>query len=321
MKKALYVGVAVLLATAVFAGCTKKEAPGGTASAKSVAKIKIGYLNSNDNDTWLSYLKDEFIAYFADKPQYELLFENGQDDVVRQNDQVNSMIVNGVKALVVNPINTTAVGPITKAAADAGIPLVYVNRNPFSDGTLPPNVYYVGSDSIVGGRIQMEEMGKILGGHGEVCILMGRLDNEAAIERTVGNEQIIAEEFPDIKVLAKETGNWARDQGLDVTQKWLTAYPTLTAILSNNDEMALGAIEACRTAGRADVVVMGIDATPDAKAAIKDGRMAATVLQDAAGQGQGAAEYVHKVLNGEKPEPINWVPYVLINLENLSLFP
>jgi inositol transport system substrate-binding protein len=315
MKRVLSACMVVLMAAAglSLAGCQKKEGAAG-------ARIKIGYLNSNDNDTWLSYLKDEFTAYFNDKPQYQLLFENGTEDVLRQNDQANAMIVQGVKALVVNPINTGAVEPITKAAAEAKIPLIYVNRNPYKDGNFPPNVYYVGSDSVIAGRLQMEEMGKVLGGKGNVVIIMGMLSTEAAIDRTRGVEEIIAEKYPAVKVLAKETGNWARDQGLTVAQNMLTAYPDLQAILSNNDEMALGALEAIRTAGRTGIVVMGTDGTPDAYAAVRDGRMAATVLQDASGQGRGAADYAHRLMSGEKLESINWVPYVLVNKDNLSQY-
>jgi inositol transport system substrate-binding protein len=311
MKKMACVFVVVLMAmSGLFAG--------GQQSGEG--KIKIGYLNSNDNDTWLSYLKDEFISYFNDKPQYELLFENGQDDVVRQSDQASAMIVKGAKILVVIPIDSNSVEPITRTAADAKVPMIYLNRNPYLGRTFPPNVYYVGSDSKISGILQMEEMGKALGGKGNICILMGRLDHEAAVNRTAGNEEVIANKYPNIKILAKEVGAWYRDQGLTVTQNLLTAYPDLQGIVSNNDEMALGAIEAARSAGRAGIVVIGIDGTPDAYAAIKDGRMAATVMQDAAGQGRGAAEYVHRIYSGERVALILDVPYVLVNRDNLSQY-
>jgi inositol transport system substrate-binding protein len=150
---------------------------------------------------------------------------------------------------------------------------------------------------------------------------MGKLDNEGAIKRTEGNESVIAEKYPNIKVLAKETGNWQRDQGLTLTENWLTTYgDKLNGILANNDEMALGAVKALQAAGREDVYVMGVDAIPDALDAVKDGSLTATVLQDAVGQGRGATEVIHKALLGQKPDSVTWVPFVLITPENLADF-
>jgi inositol transport system substrate-binding protein len=167
----------------------------------------------------------------------------------------------------------------------------------------------------------MEAMGKVLNGQGGVCVLMGKLDNEGAILRTQGNEDTIKAKFPNIKVLAKETGNWQRDQGMSLTENWLTTYgDNLKGILGNNDEMALGAVEALRAAGRTDVFVMGVDAIPDALTAVENGSLAATVLQDAKGQGQGAGEAAHKALSKQSQDSIKWVPFVLIDKSNLAQY-
>ena len=182
-------------------------------------------------------------------------------------------------------------------------------------------MYYVGSQEIVAGTLQMEAMGKLLNGQGGVCILIGKLDNEGAILRTQGNEDTIKSKFPGIRVLAKETGNWQRDQGMSLTENWLTTYGRdLNGILGNNDEMALGAVEALKAAGRTDVIVMGVDAIPDARAAVGNGSLAATVLQDAAGQGRGSAEAVFNALSGQSQPSINWVPFVLIDKNNLAQY-
>jgi inositol transport system substrate-binding protein len=150
---------------------------------------------------------------------------------------------------------------------------------------------------------------------------MGKLDNEGAILRTQGNEDTIKEKFPNIRVLAKETGNWQRDQGMSLTENWITTYGNnLNGILGNNDEMALGAIEALKAAGRTDVVVMGVDRIPDAITAVKNGSMAATVLQDAVGQGRGAAEAAYKALQGQSQPSINWVPFVLVDKNNIAQY-
>jgi inositol transport system substrate-binding protein len=315
MKKGLcLIAVITLIAAGLFA-------KGSSQSGGTKGKILVGYVITNMNDTFQGYILEEFRKFYADKLDYELMVQDAQEDVVKQQDHVNNMISQGVKALVVVPVNTSAMAPITKAAQDAKIPLVYVNRNPFGEAAPPANIYYVGSQEIIAGRFQGEAMGQLLNGQGGVAILMGKLDNEGAILRTQGNEDVFKEQYPGIQVLAKETGNWQRDQGLSLTENWITTYGSnLKGILGNNDEMALGAVEALRSAGRTDVIVMGVDAIPDARTAVANGTLAATVLQDAVGQGRGAAEVAYKAVRGESQQAVNWVPFVLINKDNIAQY-
>jgi inositol transport system substrate-binding protein len=313
MKKTMcLIAVFVLVAAGLFAG-------GGAAKG---GKTQVGFVSCNLNDPFQGYVLDAFKEFFADKPEFELLVQDAREDTVQQKDQVDNLISQGVKALVVVPVDTSAVQPITSAATQAKIPLVYVNRNPFGEGTPPANVYYVGSQEVIAGQLQGEAMGKLLNGQGAVCILMGILSNEGALKRTEGNEGVLKSKYPGIQVLAKEAGNWQRDQGLNITQNWITAYGSrLKGILANNDEMALGAIEALKTANRTDVIVMGVDAIPDGKAAVRNGTMSATVLQDAVGQGRGAAEAAYKALRGEKQDSVKWIPFVYIDKSNIAQYP
>jgi len=309
----------VITAFAVFVFAASVFAAGGKES--SGKKIKIGYCINNFNDTFQTYIVDAIKAYLADKPEVEFLTADGQEDVIIQQDQVNSLITKGVNALIVVPVDTSAMAPITRAAANAGIPLCYVNRNPFPDGKVPPNVYYVGPKEITAGEIQMEYIGKKLNGKGGIAILQGALSVEGAVKRTEGNEKIIAEKFPGIKVLAKESAKWQRDQAMAVMENWLTAYgASLNAVLANNDEMALGAMRVLKHAGRTDIFVMGIDATPDARNAIKAGDLTGSVLQDAKAQGEGAIGKILKVLKKEQVEIVTWVPFKLVTPENVKEF-
>jgi len=311
MKKIIVLLVLVLCFTGiVFAGGQKDSGTDG---------FTIGFVSNNFNDTFQTYINKAAEDFVNETEGLNITFGDAQEDVIKQQDLANTFIAKGIDALIVVPVDTSAMDPITKAAKEAGIPLCYVNRNPFGTGAAPDGVYYVGSQEIVAGELQMEYVGKLLKGEGSVAILMGKLDNEGAIKRTEGNEKVIKDKFPNIKVIAKETGNWQRDQGMTLTENWLTAYgKSLKAILANNDEMALGAVEALKAADRTDIFVVGVDAIPDAKAAVENGSLAATVLQDAVGQGKGAAELLYKVLNGEKPEQITWIPFVLITPENIS---
>ncbi|MDR0597232.1 MAG: substrate-binding domain-containing protein [Treponema sp.] len=311
MKKTL--GVLLVLVAAAsglfLAGCRKNEAGGS-------GKTLVAFARSESNDTWLSYLHDAFAAEFAGRPEYEILWSDGQNDVTRQQDNVNAAISQGAKAIVVVPIDTSSVSPIIRAAREAGIPLVFVNRNPFVSSPPPEGVYYCGSDSVVAGRQQMEYLGGLMGGSGEIAILMGQLNHEAAQDRTRGVREIITEKYPAIRVVAEQTGNWMRNEGVNVVENWLTAYPNLKAIAANNDEMAMGALVAVESAGRQGILIAGTDGNPDAVQAIKNGKLSCSVFQNAKGQGAGAAEYVIRALEGEAMESIKWVPYELITAKN-----
>ncbi len=313
MKKILALMLVLVLALGL-AACGS----GSDTEDPAADTVKVGYSCNNFNDTFQTYIVDAAMLKAAEAG-LTLDVQDAQEDVIKQQDQVKAMIEQGVAALIVVPVDTSAMGPITDAAAEAGIPLVYVNRNPFGEGELPENVYYVGSQEIDAGKFQAEYLKDLLPDGGGVGILQGILSNEGALKRTEGNEESLA--GTNFTILAKESGNWQRDQGLTLTENWLTAYgDKLNAILANNDEMALGAVQALQAAGRTDVVVMGVDAIPDARNAVADGTLAATVLQDAEGQGGGAVGVVSAVLGGEAVEPVTWVPFVLITPENIADF-
>lgn len=314
MKKSLLLMLIAIMV--LVSGC------GGGATTEPAAEegIKIGYSCSNLNDTGQTYIVAGAKEY-ADANGITIDVQDAQEDEVKQQDQVKAMIEQGVDALIVVPVITDAMGPITDAAKEAGIPLVYVNRNPFKDAEIPEGVYYVGSYDIVAGRLQAEELVKVAGEKFNVAILMGILSNEGAVSRTEGNNEVFAK-YPGIKVLAQETGNWQRDQGMSLTENWLTAYGAdLNAIVANNDEMALGAIQALTAAGRTDVIVMGIDAIPDAIAAIEAGTMKASILQDLHGQGKAAAELSKQIIDGATPaEQAVWLDFVPVTPENYKDF-
>lgn len=339
MKKTLAMLLVLLLAVGLFAACSAEPKASESAAEESTAEtvapdeseeaetseaagdtFTIGYVCNNFNDTFQVYVKD---AAKAKAEELGLVFKeaDSQEDTIKQQDQVKAFIVEGVDALIVVPVSTDATEPITEAAEDAGIPLVYVNRNPFGED-VPDGSYYVGSQEIIAGQMQADFIGEQLGGEGKVCILEGKLDNEGAIKRTEGNTSTFEEKYPGIEVLGIEVGDWQRDQGLEITENWLTAYGNdIDAILANNDEMALGALQCLVNAGRDDVLVVGVDFIPDAKASIQqEGGMDASVLQDAVGQGEGAVNVVNDVLTKGSAEKLTWIPFVLITPENVDQY-
>lgn len=314
MRKFFVTGSLLLILLLVFTGCSQ----GNNAENK-----KVGYAINNLNDTFQTYILDAAKKEAKDKG-YELRVENAKEDLISQQDQVNTLIQNGVSALVVVPVDTSAMDPITKAAQEADIPLVYVNRNPYAgkEDSMPDGVYYVGSEEITAGIMQMDFLGEKMKGKGGIAIAMGILGNEGTVKRTEGVINTAEEKYPDIKVLAKETGEWQRDKALSIAENWISTYgDELNAILANNDEMALGAVQAAKNTGRSDLLIAGVDAIPDAIEAIENDELAATVFQDGVGQGKGAIEIITALKDEKSPgESVKYVPFQLVTKENVSDF-
>ena len=294
--------------------------PLGSASAQD--KVKVGVTMALFDDVWLTTVRDSMTKWAAGHKDVELTIVDAKNDTNKQVGQVENFLAQGMNAIVILPVDTAATGPMTKSVVGAKKPLVYVNRKP---DNLPKGVVYVGSNSIDAGIFNMEELGKAMGGKGNVVILMGELSNEAAIGRTDGIKKVIKEKFPNIKVIREQTGNWQRDQGRTIMENWLASGDKIDGVASNNDEMALGALMAIKAAGKQkQIVVGGTDGSADALASMDKGELHNTVFQDPVGQGEGALEAAY-LLAKKQPNPkvkndILWIPYQKITKENYKTF-
>jgi inositol transport system substrate-binding protein len=246
-------------------------------------------------------------------------FEDAGGDIGRQLSQVENFIAQRVDAIIVNPVDTDATPRLTRLVVKAGIPLVYVNRMP-GDRQLPPRVAFVGSDERQSGTLQMTEVCRLLGGKGDVVILIGELTNQSARQRTQDVYDVIATPpCRAIRVLDKQSANWKRTEAADLVTNWLSAGLRPQAVVANDDEMAIGAIQALKQARLlAKTIVAGIDATPDALAEMKVGELKVTVFQNAAGQGSGAVDAAVKLARGESVPSFVWVPFELVTPANLT---
>ena len=316
MKRIISSILMLSMMTAVFAGCGEKEEEGGAAEGS----YKVGYAINSLNDTGQTFGLNG-AQEKADELGVELVVSDATEDVIKQQDNVAAFVEQGVDAIVVVPVDTSAMGPITDMVVEAGIPLVYMNRNPFADinKDIPEGVYYIGSQEFDAGMFQARYIGELLEGEGKIAVLQGMLSNEAALKRTEGVVETLKDEYPNIEIVAMETANWQRDQAMSVTENLITKFgDELDAVLANNDEMALGAANALQQAGFTDVKVLGVDATPDAVAAVKDGTMAGTVLQNLHDQGGQTIEIAVAHLEGTPKEQVNWIPFELRTLENID---
>src|SRR5438876_8295976 len=152
-------------------------------------------------------------------------FEDAQNDIGRQLNQIQNFIAQKVDAIVVNPVDTDATPRMTRLVTRAGIPLVYVNRLP-ADKQLPPRVSFVGSDETQSGTLEMSEVCRLLKGKGEIVVLIGELTNQAARQRTQDVQDVIARpECRGIRVLDKQAADWKRTQAADLMTNWLRPQP------------------------------------------------------------------------------------------------
>nr|WP_315185611.1 sugar ABC transporter substrate-binding protein [uncultured Albidiferax sp.] len=273
-------------------------------------------------DTFLTILKDGVVDA-GKKSGATVQVEDAQNDVGKQLSQIQNLIAQKVDAIIVNPVDTDVTPKITKMVTDAKIPLVYVNRKPVDFAKLPAGVAFVASDEVVSGTVQTQEVCRLLKGKGDIVVLMGELSNEAARTRTKDIEDVLATPAcSGIKILDKREGKWDRTQGQDITTNWLSTGMKFDAVIANNDEMAIGAINAMKASKKwtPASLVAGIDATPDALASMKAGDLKVTVFQNAAGQGSGAMEAALKLSKKQPVERFVNVPFELVTPANLAKY-
>lgn len=275
------------------------------------------------DDNFLTVLRNGMQDYAKSLKGVTLQVEDAQNDVAKQQSQIQNFIAAGVDAIIVNPVDTDATAAMSKIAADAKIPLVYVNREPVNVDSLPDKQAFVASNEAESGTLETKEICRLLGGKGKAVIMMGELSNQAARMRTKDVHDVVAtDECKGIEIVEEQTANWSRTQGSDLMTNWLSSGIEFDAVISNNDEMAIGAIQALKAAGKSmdSVVIGGVDATQDALAAMQAGDLDVTVFQDAAGQGKGALDAALKLAKGESVDKKVYIPFQLVTPANVKDF-
>ena len=279
------------------------------------------------DDNFLTVLRNGMIEYGKTLDGVNLQVEDAQNDVAKQLDQIKNFVASGVDAIIVNPVDTSATQAMSDAAAAGNIPLVYVNREPINVDTLPDNQAFVASNEKDSGTLETKEVCRLFKEAGKteanVYVIMGELSNQAAVQRTADIDDVIATpECSFIKIIDKQTSNWQRDQAQNLMTNWLSTATKFDGVIANNDESAIGAIQAMKAAGidMKSVVVGGVDATQDALAAMQAGDLDATVFQDAAGQGKGSLDAALKLAKGEAVDQKVYIPFQLVTPANIGDF-
>jgi inositol transport system substrate-binding protein len=279
-------------------------------------KLKIGVSLLDFKNEFISTIKNAMETK-ARALGANLIINDGQNSAERQVSQVANFIAQKVDVIILNPSSMSGCKPAVEAANRAKIPIITVN-------TLVANqdkcLTFVGSDAVESGRLEMQYAARLLNGKGNIVILHGQNGHDAEIGRRKGAQEIL-DKYPNIKILFEQSGNWSRVEGMAIMENWLQSGKTINAVVSQNDEMALGALKAIRNATLPDkILVFGIDAIPDALQAMKEGKMAGTIFQDAKSQGARSVEAAVKIANGEKVEKMIYIPYVLVTTNDIPKY-
>lgn len=295
MKKMLL--MFVLLAMMVLAACSM-EAPGSdseetTGGEEASGDYTIGFSISTLNNPFFVTLSEGAEAK-ASELGATLSVVDAQDDASKQASDVEDLIQQGVDMILINPVDSEAVASAVASANNADIPVITVDRSAESGEV----VSHIASDNIAGGEMAAEHLLSLVGDGAKVAELEGVPGSSAARERGEGFNNIAAD---SMDVVAKQTANFNRAEGLSVMENILQANPDVTGVFAHNDEMALGALEAIEASGK-DVTVVGFDATSDAVAAVEEGRLAGTIAQKPEMIGEMAVETAIQHLDGEEVE-------------------
>ena len=237
---------------------------------------------------------------------------DGNNDAATQLSQVETMIADGVDAIILNPQDADACSACVDAADEAGIPIIGVNTMVNNDKLTA----YVGSQDVSAGEDIMKYMIDYMKKDAfNIVVIEGPMGQSAQLQRMEGIENVL-KDYPDIQILAQNTANWSRSEAMTLMETWITTYgDDIDAVVSENDEMALGAREAIE-AQSMDIPCIGIDGITDAVVAVESGKMIASDFQNSEGQITGALETAVKCVNNEDYEKELWIPFEMITPDN-----
>ena len=281
-------------------------------SAYAADKFVVGYANMADTDVFVMARKNAFIEAAKADPNVDIRFADANNDASKQLDQIDNFIAQKVNAIVVVPVDYQGIVPGVEKANAAGIPIIALGIQ-----SAGGKYTFVGSKNIDAGRMQGEFMKANLPKDAKVLYLQGTLGLYHSVERLKGFTEAL--QRPDVKVLATQSGDYDRAAGMKVTEDWIQSFPKFDAIIAGNDQMALGALQALKSADRAKgVLISGIDGVPDALKAIEAGEMAQSIFQNAKGQAVAAFSVVADIKAGKPAPAEKLVPFESITKDNVK---
>lgn len=306
MKK--IVSIIMVLSLMVLAACSMDSGLTDDKKEKkdSMKDVKVGVSISTLNNPFFVSLKDG-IEKKAKEKGMKVTVVDAQDDTAKQISGIEDLILQKVDVLLVNPTDSAAISSAVKDANDAGIPVITIDRSS-DEGDIET---FIASDNVAGGEMAAEYLVKEFGKKAKVVELEGVSGASATRERGKGFHNIADKQ---LEVLTSQTAEFDRTKGLNVMENILQGNKDIQAVFAHNDEMALGAIEAIKAAGK-DIIVVGFDGNDDALKAVESGELKATIAQQPALIGEEAVNAAEKILKGDKVDDTISVPLKLVTKE------
>jgi inositol transport system substrate-binding protein len=235
-------------------------------------------------------------------------------DPATQASQVDSFIGQKVDAVILTPADGDAMGPSVEKVQAAGIPMLEV----CTSTKVEPDALVM-ADDVEGGRVITQGLIDAIGGKGNILVIQGVLGQSSQIDREEGLNDVLKDN-PDVKVLADDAANWSRDEAQTLTENWIQAYgDQINGIWCQNDEMAIGAVNALDAAGlKGKIPVVGIDFVPDSEQYVADGSIGLDLWQDAYTEGKMIIDVLKKKLAGEEVEKVTLFQLIPVTKENID---
>lgn len=314
---------------------TAKEA--AEATGKDLKDVKVGISIYKFDDNFMTLYRTELVRYMTEDLGFSkenITVQDGKGDQAEQTNQIQNFIADKVDVMILNLVQSSSAPQVTDMCKDAGIPVVYINREPdieeevrWKDETI--RATYVGADARQSGTFQGEQIAELpnkgdADGDGTVRYIMvqGDPENVDAQYRTEYSVKALTDAGIEVEELLLQRGDWDQAKGQQIVQDALTQFgDKIDVVFCNNDAMALGALQAIQAAGRTigtDIYLVGVDALTEAVQNVVEGTMTGTVFNDHFSQAQTAADVAVAFLNGEAVDNINMVDYVKVTSTNAA---
>jgi ABC-type sugar transport system substrate-binding protein len=311
-KKAVKV-LLLCLAVALVGGIAFASPPKPAPAAGK--QLTIGFDAMNVAFTWMKFAHDAMVKKAAELGVKFIVYDS-ENEVAKQTANLEDLVALGVDGIVVNPIDVSSLGPAINKAAATGIPVVTFDRAAVGANY----TFYVGCDDVAGGRMIADFVAKKLGGKGKIILITGSPGSSPQLDRSKGFKEQLAAKYPGLKIVFDQTGEFFREKGMQVMEDAITAVPDFNAVVCQNDDMMMGAIQALKSAGipRNKYVIVGYDGVPDGLRAVRDG-LADCTVQYPIGQAPEVLERLVRYLRGQKPAEKDYdMPPWIITKDNLK---
>lgn len=339
MKKLLALALSLIMVVSLAACGAKEEQPAqapasGTAEENKEQEQKTGApaaaVTSKENSgetkqiavliadmtaTYAAWLGQSFEKLAADYPDYQVTVLDNKNDVATQVANLENCVSKGYDYVIIQPIDTEALASSINKTIDAGLPVCTVNGT----NAGMEKASCVDCDPVQQGSIPAEIALDKIPQNANVVVLLGPSGNVHSKGRREGFQKVLFDARPDITILDEQIANWFKDEGMNLMEDWLQKYDKIDAVISMNDAMALGCIEAAKAVGRdKDMTYYGVDGLADACLSIQAGELTATCVQNAYAQAEASMDIADRVLKGEIENEVNLVDGELITSDNVT---